>query len=148
MRVLFVLPGEAAGSSMIFARRQAESLEKLGVEVHLFYLRSRTSPSCLVREWSRFRGMLRAVRPEVVHAHFGTVTAAFAAVAIRMGTRMGARRTPLVITVRGGGLNPCARPWRGRKRASAGGVLLAATAPPSPPTVCRRGRLRQRVWWP
>ena len=78
-RVLFVIPGEAEGSSMIFARRQAESLERQGVEVNLFHLRSRTSLLELAREWRRFRRRVRRVNPQVIHAHFGTMTALFAA---------------------------------------------------------------------
>ena len=96
-RVLFVIPGEARGSSMIFARRQAESLAEEGVEVDSFYLRSRTSPLALAREFHRLRGHIQAFRPALIHAHFGTVTAALSALA--------AGKLPLVITYRGGDLN-------------------------------------------
>ena len=98
MRVLFVIPGEAAGCSMIFARRLMESLMMQGVEVHAFFLRSRTSPVILIREWLRIRKDIARVRPSIVHAHFGSVTALFAA--------LSAGRLPLVITYRGGDLNP------------------------------------------
>ena len=55
LRVLFVIPGAAQGSSMIFARRQAESLLALGVDVECFFLRSRTSPLTLIKEGVRLR---------------------------------------------------------------------------------------------
>jgi glycosyltransferase involved in cell wall biosynthesis len=91
----------------------------------------------------RFRGVLRAVRPAVVHAHFGTVTAAFAALAIRMG----ARKTLLVITFRGGDLNPCGGPLRERMRACAGRMLSQAAALAATRMVCVSGQLRDRLWW-
>lgn len=141
MRVLFVIPGEAQGSSMIFARRQAESLVREGVEVDLFHLRSRTSPRELAREWLRFRRRVRSVEPHVIHAHFGTVTALFAAWA--------APRTPLVITFRGSDLNAC-RPragWAVRLRAAAGQVLSQVAALRASRIVCVSRQLRERLWW-
>ena len=49
LRILCVIPGEAHGASMIFARRQAQSLVREGQQVDIFYLRSRTS----LASWSR-----------------------------------------------------------------------------------------------
>src|SRR6202035_3211140 len=93
LRVMFVIPGEPVGTSMIFARRQAGSLTAEGVEVSAFYLLSRTSPIKLARELVRFRRQLRRDDPQLVHAHFGTMTAMFTALA--------AVDKPLVITYRG-----------------------------------------------
>ena len=97
MRVLFVIPGEVQGSSMIFARRQAESLAREGVGVEVFHLRSRTSLWALAREGVRFRRRVRSFDPQLIHAHFGTATALFAAWAAPL--------RPLVITFRGSDLN-------------------------------------------
>jgi teichuronic acid biosynthesis glycosyltransferase TuaC len=140
-RVLFVIPGEAQGSSMIFARRQADSLAREGVEVQLFHLRSRTSARELAREWRRFRRCVRRTDPQVVHAHFGTVTALFAALA--------APRKPLVITFRGSDLNPC-RSAAGRGiqlRALAGRILSQLAALRAARIVCVSRQLRERLWW-
>ena len=141
LRVLFAIPGEARGSSMIFARRQAESLGREGVEVELFHLRSRTSPRELAREWRRFRQCMHSINPDVIHAHFGTVTALFAALA--------APRTPLVITFRGSDLNAC-RPRAGlamRVRAAAGQLLSQLAALRAGKIVCVSLQLRARLWW-
>jgi hypothetical protein len=100
---------------MIFARRQANALRDHGVDVEVFYLRSRTSPWRLAREYVRFRGQLKATRPQVVHAHYGTVTALFSALA--------GRGHPLVITFRGGDLNPANGPSFGRVRGWLGRML-------------------------
>lgn len=129
---------------MIFARRQAECLQRHGVDVHSFYLRSRTSVPALLREWSRFRREIQRTRPEVVHAHFGTVTAAFAALGSRWG---GGPRTPLIVTYRGGDLNPCGGSRRERFRAAAGRLLSQAAALSATRIVCVSRQLRERLWW-
>ena len=141
LRVLFVVPGAARGNSMIFARRQAASLEDAGVEVNLFHLGSRTSPVEVAREWVRFRRRVRRIHPHVVHAHFGTVTAMFAA--------MAAPGLPLVITFRGGDLNPASRraTARERTRAFLGRVLSQLAALRAARLICVSGQLRERLWW-
>jgi teichuronic acid biosynthesis glycosyltransferase TuaC len=141
LRVLFVIPGAAQGNSMIFARRQAASLRDAGVEVNLFHLRSRTSLVQVAREWVRFRRRVRRIHPHVVHAHFGTVTAMFAALA--------APGLPLVITFRGGDLNPASRRATGREktRAFLGRVLSQLAALRAARMICVSGQLRERLWW-
>ena len=136
VRVLFVIPGEAVGSSMIFARRQAESLTSLGVEVECFFLRSRTSPPTLVEEFRRFREQLTQWKPEVVHAHFGTATALFAMLACG--------RRPLMITFRGSDLNPV--PNEGL-RAAMGRLFSQLAALRAARIVCVSRQLRARLWW-
>jgi len=144
-RILFVIPGEPQGCSMIFARRQAESLERQGVEVNLFHLRSRTSLLELVREWRRFRRRVRRVNPQVIHAHFGTMTAWFAACAVTLSQR----RRPLVITYRGSDLNatPVGAGLRTRLRAVAGRALSQFAALRASRIVCVSRELRGRLWW-
>lgn len=121
---------------MIFARRQAESLIAGGVEVECFYLRSRTSPRALLGEFLRFRGRLARLKPHVVHAHFGTVTSLFAALACGRG--------PLLITFRGTDLN---RGPGGGARAAAGRVFSQLAALRASAIVCVSQQLRSRLWW-
>jgi teichuronic acid biosynthesis glycosyltransferase TuaC len=121
---------------MIFARREARALRAEGMEVDTFYLRSRTSPAGLAAEFVRFRRELRRAAPDVVHAHFGTVTALFAA--------LGAGGLPLVITYRGSDLN---RSPRGKFRAAAGRLLSQLAALKAARIVCVSGQLRDRLWW-
>jgi glycosyltransferase involved in cell wall biosynthesis len=145
LRVLFVIPGEADGCSMIFARRQAESLQRQGVDVNLFHLRSRTSWLELAREWRRFRRRVRRVNPQVIHAQFGTMTAWFAAWAVTLSNK----RRPLVITYRGSDLNapPTGAEWRARLRAAAGRVLSQLASLRASRIVCVSRELRGRLWW-
>ena len=142
-RVLFIIPGKDPGpaanhgNSMIFARRQAETLCELGADAKVFFLRSRTSPRLLLREFRRFRKTMRQERSEVIHAHFGTVTAVFAALACG--------ELPLVITYRGSDLNPAptshgVRPFLGR-------LLSQIAALRAARIVCVSRQLRARLWW-
>jgi teichuronic acid biosynthesis glycosyltransferase TuaC len=137
MRVLFLVPGVAAGHSMVFARRQAETLATQGFEVKVFDLRSRTSPRIVLSEFRRFRRLIRAFRPQVIHAHYGTVTAMFAALATG--------RVPLVITYRGSDLNrqPSARDLR----PAAARWLSQVAALRAARIVCVSRQLKNLLWW-
>jgi len=137
LRVLFVVPGDGQGSSMIFVRRQAESLLREGVEVRSFYLGSRTSAWVLAQEFFRFRAELARFDPAVIHAHYGTVTAMFAALA--------SGRRPLIVTYRGSDLNHSAasrgvRSWLGR-------LLSQLAALRASRIVCVSQGLCDRLWW-
>ncbi len=121
---------------MIFARRQAQSLTAEGLEVDCFHLRTRTKPVDLMREFRRLRARIAAFQPSVVHAQFGTVTAALAALA--------AGRVPLLITYRGGDLN--SSPTSGF-RSLLGHVLSQLAALRAARIVCVSWRLHERLWW-
>jgi teichuronic acid biosynthesis glycosyltransferase TuaC len=140
-RVLFVIPGDGQGSSMIFVKRQAESLASEGVQASLFYLTSRTSSRRLLAEFRRFRSEVAKLRPAVVHAHFGTMTALFSAVA--SGT------LPLVITYRGGDLNrpPSSYRWQAKVRAAFGRLFSQLAALRAQQIICVSRQLRNRLWW-
>lgn len=140
-RVVFVVPGGFAGSSMIFAQRQATSLREEGAEVSIFHLQSRISPARLLLDWARLRKYLRQNRPDVVHAHFGTVTGLFTALAAR-GHR-------LVITYRGSDLNPASASASTleRVRAGAGRLLSQGAALRADRIVCVSAQLNRRLWW-
>jgi glycosyltransferase involved in cell wall biosynthesis len=126
---------------MIFVRRQAQTLAGEGVEANLFYLGSRTSLRRLLREYFRFRSELARIRPAVIHAHFGTVTALFAALA--SGT------LPLVITYRGSDLNtaPAAYRWPAKLRAACGVLFSQLAALRAQRIICVSRQLRARLWW-
>jgi teichuronic acid biosynthesis glycosyltransferase TuaC len=136
-RVLFVIPGDGQGSSMIFARRQADALRAQGIEIREFFLRSRTAPLTLLLEACRFLVEVRAFSPNVVHAHYGTVTALFSALC--------AGRIPLVITYRGSDLNPT--PGSPVVRSSVAHLLSQIAALRAARIVCVSRRLSDRLWW-
>lgn len=137
-RVLFVIPGDPDDApTMIFAKRQSAEVKKQpGIVGETFYLASRTSPAALFREAVRFRRVIRDFRPDVIHAHFGTMTAFFCAVLTL---------TPLVITYRGSDLNPI--PSASWLRSAGGKLLSQLAALQASQIVCVSRQLKQRLWW-
>ncbi len=133
-RVLFVVPGDGSGASMIFIRRQIDSLRAAGVIPRDFFLSTRTSPGRLLRERHRFRQAVREFSPDLVHAQYGTMTACFCL----MSTRL-----PVVVTFRGSDLNPCRSI---SLMQSLGGRLLSQIAAQvASEVVCVSEPLRRRV---
>jgi teichuronic acid biosynthesis glycosyltransferase TuaC len=136
LRVLAVVPGAEDGPSFIFAKRQMADVSALGVEVRWFWLAERTSPWGVAREWVRLRRAIADLRPDVVHAHYGTVTALLAALA---------GGAPLVVTYRGSDLNGAAgvAPLR-----VAFGILFSQLAALRAAAIfCVSRQVRERLWW-
>jgi glycosyltransferase involved in cell wall biosynthesis len=136
LRVLSVIPGGNGSASMIFAKRQAQSLVMEEIENRNFFLASRTAPWWLWLEILRFRRKIQEFQPHVVHAHFGTMTALFCAVATRL---------PLVITFRGSDLNPC--PSMSWMRSFVGRLFSHLAAIRARHIICVSLQLRRRLWW-
>jgi glycosyltransferase involved in cell wall biosynthesis len=121
---------------MIFAKRQIQSMVGELVENRDFFLASRTSPWKLWQEAQRFHHDLLEFQPQVVHAHFGTMTALFCAVVTRL---------PLVITFRGSDLNPC--PSMHWLRSMMGRMFSHLAATRAQHVICVSLQLRRRLWW-
>jgi len=135
IRVLCVIPWSSK-ASMIFVRRQIASLQQVGVVCETFFLASRTSPWVLTKEWHRMRKTIRSFRPDLIHAHYGTVTAFFSATGASV---------PLVVTYRGSDLNPSpSPPW---VRQFAGRLLSRLAALRASQIICVSEQLRERLWW-
>jgi len=101
LKVLWIIPGDPGGSSMIFAKRQCEDLKNIGVEGRVYFLRSTAEPFGFLRELSENIRTCRAENFTHIHSQFGTATAlfgAFLSVACRI---------PLLVTFRGSDLNHC-----------------------------------------
>jgi len=90
-------------SNAIYSRRQATSLSKLDLEIHPFFLRSRTSPLPWIKGLRSLKSAIRQFRPHLIHAQYGTVTAVTCALSSSL---------PLVVSFRGSDLNPSpGTPW-------------------------------------
>lgn len=134
MRILFVIPGTEEGIGMSFSRRQAASVAECGIEVASFFLRSRTSPIAVWKDLQRLRATIREFAPDVVHAHFGTMTAFVTALASCV---------PLVITFHGSDLNPAPGvPWI---RSTVGRALSHLAALRAKHVICVSPQLHHRV---
>jgi glycosyltransferase involved in cell wall biosynthesis len=134
-RVLHVIPGNADGGSMIFAKRQVTSLERAGVAVETFFLSSRTDPRTLARAGLLIRQLARRFQAQVIHAHYGTVTALLCACVAPV---------PLVITFRGDDLNPTDP---ASARAALARVLSQCAALRAARLICVSARLKEQLWW-
>jgi teichuronic acid biosynthesis glycosyltransferase TuaC len=98
LKVLYVVPSGPVGTaSMVFAHREIERIAASGITTDTFNLRTSLRPRILFQQLRTLRSRIRQFRPDIVHAHFGTITA-FATVI--------ASRAPVIITFRGSDLNP------------------------------------------
>jgi len=136
MRVLYVIPGTPEGSEFIFAKRQIACMEAVGITASKFFLRSRTSIPFLVRAIGLLKNEINSFRPDIVHAQFGTVNGI---VCVCAGAN------PLIVTFRGGDLNPTREV--SRIRSLAGRLISQIAALPATAIICVTARLRAKLWW-
>lgn len=135
-RVLSVIPCEVGGNSMLFIKKQVESLEKAGVINRTFYLTSRTSPLLLAKEWLRFQEEIKGFKPDLIHAHFGTMTAFFCMVFVKC---------PVIVTYRGCDLYP--DPQVSLLRGVVGVFLSQISAMKAKRIICVSKLLKEKLWW-
>ncbi len=121
---------------MVFIRNDIAAVEKRGVIGRTFTLCSRTSVPVLMSEAKRFRRELNEFRPDLIHAHYGTVTAFFCVVITQC---------PLVITYQGSDLNPCTGMNLVRSLLGRGLSQLAALR--ADRIICVSQQLKDRLWW-
>lgn len=136
IRVLCVIPGEAEGVSMIFAKNQVISLQRAGVITRTFFLASRTSLSVLINELQRFRREILLFKPDIVHAHYGTMTVFFCIIATRI---------PMVVTFRGNDL--ILHPSISRLRSAIGILFSQIAALRAKRIICVSDDLKDLLWW-
>ena len=136
IRVLAVIPGDGLGAGFVFVRRQLRSLERMGVQVHEIYLRSRTSPTSLIRTWRQLQREIAEFRPHILHSHYGTVTSFLCAIT---------EGAPLVITFRGSDLVP--HPSVGWLRGQFSTVFSQFSVLRARRVICVSRQLRDRLWW-
>jgi teichuronic acid biosynthesis glycosyltransferase TuaC len=135
-RVLAVVPGKRDDpQSMIFVRNQVRSLAP-HTALQDYYIESRLNPVGLLKGWRDIRKLIKQHRPDVVHAHFGTVTAFLCA--LNAGV-------PLVITYRGSDLNPDGSVSRLRKLLSTFMSQFAGLR--ANHIICVSRELKCRLWW-
>ncbi len=136
IRSLQVIAGDPNGSAMIFAKRESTSMRYAGVTVRHFFLRSRTSPVSLMQDFIRMRREIREFQPQVIHAHFGTVTGLFSGLVTTK---------PLVVTFRGTDLNP--DPTLSPLRSLLGRFFSQLAGLRAQQIICASKGLKNRLWW-
>ncbi|NLO90872.1 MAG: glycosyltransferase family 4 protein [Elusimicrobia bacterium] len=136
IKVLYVIPkNPGAYRISSFYQREVESLAELGVETHVFMLRSRTSPRVLAADWLHFRRIVSEINPDIVHAQYGTMTAFFTTCATLK---------PIVTTFRGSDLNPVTVGHPLRLFLSR--LMSQFAAWRASAIVCVSGQLKKRLW--
>jgi len=138
IRVLAVIPSGSGTTSMVFSYRQVDDLKSFGHTVEIFNLRSQTNPWKLLIDIFRYRMAIRRFRPDIVHAHYGTMTAFFTVYAY-LG------KVPKVVTFRGSDLNPALS--MSKVRLGVGHLLSQLAALGSDGIICVSTQLRDRLWW-
>ena len=119
----------------VWVDRQVTALRALGVEVSTFDIGSSHSPGDLWAAWKGLRAEVRRLRPDLVHARYGTITAMLC---VWSGCRS-------LITYAGSDLLPGAgiswvRTWVG--------ILLSNLAAlKADALICVSGQLRRALWW-
>jgi len=136
LRVLHVIPGGPGAGAMIFAKRQIAALARAGAAGKTVYLSSRTDPRVLAREGLLIRRLARSFRPDLIHAHYGTVTAMLCDCVSPV---------PVVITFRGSDLNPV--DVGNRPREVLARLLSQCSALLAARVICVSANLRDRLWW-
>lgn len=121
---------------MIFAHSEIDRIAASGVTTAVFPFRSSMRPDRLVRQILSIRSRIREFRPDVVHAHFGTITA-FATVI--------AADIPVIITFRGSDLNPS--PSDGWIRNGVQNLLSNIAAKFADGVILVSRQLRSRLWF-
>lgn len=123
---------------MVFAHRQVDALKSFGHTVKIFYLRSRVNPFKLLLDISHYRAAIRNFRPDIIHAHYGTMTAFFSVYG-DLG------RVPKIVSFRGSDLNPTSS--ESKSCVGMGHLLSQMAALGADGIICVSDQLRSRLWW-
>lgn len=130
-------PGDPADpGSTPFVKRQLEAVKALGIDAHYFHLRSRMNPVVVLREAARFHSEVQRLKPDAIHAQYGTMTGFFCAAL---------KTLPLVVTFRGSDINP--DPSLGRLKNLLRRALSGVAEARADAVICVSDELRARLWF-
>lgn len=121
---------------MVFAHSEIDRIAASGVITEVVQFRSSMRPDLLYKQIRSIRSRIREFRPDVVHAHFGTITA-FATVL--------AADVPVIITFRGSDLNPS--PTDGWVRNGLQNILSNTAAKFADGVILVSRQLQSRLWF-
>lgn len=78
MRILHVIPYHPAPSSFIFSKRQVQDLTEIGHLNEIYFFNTQISISSFWKQLKEIKQVVKRFQPDIIHAHYGTVTAFFA----------------------------------------------------------------------
>jgi len=121
---------------MVFAHAEIDRIAAGGVSTTVVPFQSSISPGVLFRQIRAIRSRIHEFRPDVVHAHFGTITALATVLAADV---------PVIITFRGSDLNPS--PSDGWMRNAVQNILSNTAARFAEGIILVSRQLRSRLWF-
>ncbi len=92
-----VIPGREEGSGFIFSKREFRTISAKREGCHVYFLDTSLRPGNLLRQFLVLRSLVRQVRPALLHAQYGSITA-FLCSLVKGQAR-------LLVTYRGSDLN-------------------------------------------
>jgi len=139
MRILYVVPEGPGGLSMIFAHKEISRIREAGYDTKSFIFASGLNPVKIWRETLKLKRVTRRYQPDVIHAHFGTLTGFVSALVSKI------TGVPLIVTYRGSDLNPS--PSDGKLRSVFQKILSHLAAFRAKTNICVSCQLKKRLWW-
>lgn len=140
IRVCAVIPGEKDGSLFPFSREQVSALMSEGIHIETYYFAARMSVGGIIRAVRDIVSLVKGARCNIIHAHYGTITALVCAMAAIL------THTRLVLTFHGSDLNPTpvvdgyARDFAQRMTSNVAALF-------SDRIICVSHGLKNRLWW-
>lgn len=136
VRVLSIVPGGGDRNAFLFARRQIETLQLLGIQMSVLCVHGRRTPWGIASEVRRLRQVIRRDNPDCIHVHYGSSTALIGALATD---------APLLISFKGSDLNPALDGGLARSTVAVFFSQMAALR--ARRMICVSSQLRDRLWW-
>lgn len=96
MKILHVIPYHPSPSAFIFAKRQIEDMGEMGHSNEIYYFNTSISVLGFFRQLREFKKQFKEFRPDLIHAHYGTINAFFAS---RISS------VPLIVSFHGSDIN-------------------------------------------
>lgn len=96
LRIIHVIPYHPSPSSFIFAKRQVEDLTEIGHTNEVFFFNTAFSIKGFYSQLKTFKKLVNEFKPDLVHAHYGTINAFFA-------SRI--KNVPFVVSFQGSDMN-------------------------------------------
>ena len=138
-RILYVVPNSTGSVGMIFAHKEIARIAMAGCETKTFMLATSLNPAKVWREMVRLKRAARLYRPDIIHAHFGTLTGFVSGIVAQI------TGVPLVVTFRGSDLNPS--PYDGKLRSISQKILSHLAAFRAKTNICVSCQLKKKLWW-
>lgn len=135
IKILCVIPGRNTGNSMMFAREECKKLSSNfpNIVEHFFNIHKfRNTVKAIID----LEICIKKIKPDIVHAHFGSLTAFVCSLL---------SKSLFIITFRGSDLNPS--PSDGFFRSAIQKILSQLAALRANRIICVSQNLKKRLWW-